>query len=153
MIAVSAVEGLVFFSLFFGGSPLAVCVECINRGCTDRPNLVDLHQRQRTRVNKLTKKYFIFLLSPVCTRSHCDSSRVLKNVAIPCAPVLLCSACWGSPSLHALKINQIKYFSYIFSIRVECSVLDPDSEVVTTRTEATFTLCPHSFFLFFSYRV
>lgn len=49
--------------------------------------------KKKTQVSsKLTKKYFFFFFFPVRTRSHCDSSHVLKNVAIPRTPVLLCSA-------------------------------------------------------------
>lgn len=97
---------------FFGGSLFRrfrrMYKQC---GCTDRPNLTYFCRSRsyfsdRTQVNKLTKKYFNFFPFSVRMRSHCDSSHVLKNVAIPRAPVLLCSAYMGSPSWHALKLTK-----------------------------------------------
>uniref|UniRef100_A0A0E9X8F1 Uncharacterized protein n=1 Tax=Anguilla anguilla TaxID=7936 RepID=A0A0E9X8F1_ANGAN len=84
--------------------------------CTDRPNIISLKLfslffffkdqtsvTKKPHANKLTKKVF-------CTRSHCDSSHVLENVAIPCAPVLSCLVPAGVHNLTCLKIYPNKVF-------------------------------------------
>lgn len=99
---VSAVEGLSLGSLFRPTCRMytKVVVQTVQSVLSLSVEIIRL-QRQRTQVNKLTKKYFFFFVCfSVCTRSHCDSSHVLKNVAIPGAPVLMCSAC----GLHHLDM-------------------------------------------------